>query len=210
MTARFSDIQGHWAEDCIHQLAGNNIIQGYPDGQFKPDKTLTRAEFSALLQAAFPNAEETREPVIFNDLPEDHWAFTGIQFAYQTGFLSGYPEQVFKPDIPMLRVQAIAALSTGWGYVVPENAQAVLEQSFEDASEIPDYAVKAIAAAVQAELVVTSPDEKQLRPNEAITRAQLAALICQALRFGAETLEIDEGEAGNSEIAKAPDEGLVG
>ncbi|NER84822.1 MAG: S-layer homology domain-containing protein [Leptolyngbya sp. SIO1D8] len=190
MTIQFSDIQDHWAEDCITQLAERNLIQGYKDGSFKPEQTLTRAEFSALLQAAFPETEKTREPIAFNDLEEEHWAFAAIQFAYQTGFLSGYPEQLFKPDISMPRVQAIAALASGLGYEAPEEGKALLEEHFDDATEIPDYAVEAIAAAVQAKLVTYYPETKELKPNQAVTRGELAALLCQALEVQNESIAV--------------------
>ncbi|MEM9006365.1 MAG: S-layer homology domain-containing protein [Cyanobacteria bacterium P01_F01_bin.86] len=180
MTVEFSDIQGHWAEDCIKQLAEHNIVQGYLDGSFKPDKTLTRAEFSAMLQVAFAEAETIREHIIFNDLLEDHWAAVAIQFAYQTGFLSGYPEQLFKPDISMPRVQAMVSLASGLSYEVPTEPEAVLTQ-FDDASEIPDYAVEAIAAVAHAGLELTDPETQEIKPNDLITRGQLAALLCQTL-----------------------------
>ncbi|NEP19638.1 MAG: hypothetical protein F6J97_22565, partial [Leptolyngbya sp. SIO4C1] len=183
MRAYFSDIQDYWAEDCINQLAEHGIIQGYADGHFKPDKFLTRAEFAALLKAAFPNAKSVRKPIKFTDLSEEHWAFAAIQFAYQTGFLLGYPQQRFNPDVSITREQAIVALANGLGYAALADAREGLTQYFEDAAEILPYAETAIAAATQAGLIVNYPNLRQLRPQQTITRGELSALLCRALRF---------------------------
>ncbi|MBE9068893.1 WG repeat-containing protein [Leptolyngbya cf. ectocarpi LEGE 11479] len=183
MTVSFTDIQGHWAEDCIYQLAIHNLAQGYPDGRFAPDKSLTRAEFSAFIYLAFSTAEPVREPVVFKDLSNSHWAFDTIQFAYQTGFLSGYPGQYFKPDIAMPRVQAIKALVSGFGHDNGNIVNEVLVQYFDDAAEIPAYGARAIATAIQQRLIVNYPNLRQLRPNAEITRAELAAILCRALQI---------------------------
>ena len=51
--AKLSDIQGHWAERQIEQAVAEGWVDGYPDGTFRPDETITQAEFTKLLLAAF-------------------------------------------------------------------------------------------------------------------------------------------------------------
>gem|GEM_PF-5014698 len=51
--AAFSDIQGHWAEGSINQLIASQAISGYPDNTFRPENTITRAEFASILMKAF-------------------------------------------------------------------------------------------------------------------------------------------------------------
>lgn len=152
MTVALSDIQGHWAKDCIRQLVKQNLAHGYLDGRFAPDKSLTRAEFSAFIYLAFSNAKQVREPVTFKDVFNSHWAFDTIQFAYQTGFLSGYPGQYFKPDVAMPRVQVLTALVSGFGHDNGNIVDEVLVQYFDDAAEIPAYGARAIATAIQQRL----------------------------------------------------------
>lgn len=183
MPVNFSDIQDHWAKDCILQLAQRQLAAGYPDGSFQPDRTVSRAEFAALIQAAFPNRDIVRNPLRFGDVFATHWASIAIQFAYQTRFVAGYPDYLFKPDAPMLRVQAIASISSGLHYPVPAQPEALLTQYFDDAKEIPDYAVNGIAAATGQRLVVNYPHVRELRPNHSLTRGELAALLCRALRI---------------------------
>jgi S-layer homology domain len=177
----FTDINSHWAKACIEQLAERNIVKGYPDGTFRPDGTVSRAEFTALVFSVFPDSLPVRPAVTFADVPPTHWAKTSVEWAYERGFLSGYPDQTFRPDIPISRVQAIAVLAAALQYAFPPTAEEILRQYFDDAIAIPDYAKSAIAISTIKSLVVNYPDVRQLQPNKATTRGEVAALWCQAL-----------------------------
>jgi hypothetical protein len=176
----FPDIQGHWAEPFIETLTRREIIQGFPDGTFRPDVPVTRAEFAALLRQAF--AQNTIRPgVNFVDVPASYWAFDAIQEAYQMGFLQGYPNNVFQPEQNIPRVQALVALSSGLNLTSQANSNDLLNGYFTDAGSIPDYALNSIAAATENRLVVNYPNVSLLNPNQSATRADVAAFIYQAL-----------------------------
>jgi hypothetical protein len=177
----FSDTQKHWAQACISQLAERKLISGYPDNTFRPDASVTRAEFAALLYKVFPEAPSVRDAITFSDVPANHWAYKAIQAVYRAGFVSGYPDRTFKPNQQIPRVQAIVALASGLKYATTANADETLQQYFDDAAQIPGYAKGAIAAAIQRQLIVNYPDVRQLKPNQNATRGELAAFICQAL-----------------------------
>ncbi|MBW4679932.1 MAG: WG repeat-containing protein [Microcoleus vaginatus WJT46-NPBG5] len=183
MPSTFSDIQNHWAQTAILQLADKSIISGYPNGSFRPNATITRAELAALVRKAFPNAPKIRSAVNFSDVPKSHWAFQAISTAYEMGFLSGYPEGIFKPEQPLERTQAFVSLANGLKYSAPTNSPETLKKYFEDAAQIPGYATSAIAAALQNRLIVNYPNVKQLKPLQNATRGEVAALICQALKI---------------------------
>jgi hypothetical protein len=85
--SKFTDVQGNWSQSCITQLASQGIISGYPDGTFRPNASVTRAEFAAMIGKAFSNAQRTRNPVQFVDVPANYWAYTAIETASQAGFL---------------------------------------------------------------------------------------------------------------------------
>lgn len=74
----FYDVQGHWAKPCITRLAQQGIINGYPDGSFRPSLSMNRAEFATIVAQAFPKAARTRKPVNFVDVPTYHWAYNQI------------------------------------------------------------------------------------------------------------------------------------
>jgi len=174
----FTDVSSeHWAHDYIDALADLDIIKGFPDGTFRPGAQITRAQFAAILRQAFL-ATEPVSAVKFIDVPQNYWGFAAINKARAAGFLSGYPGNVFKPEQPIARVQALVSLANGLGYTSdrPEYLS-----YYTDADTIPDYARSSIVAATQAQLVVNYPSQTQLTPNRYASRAEVAAFVHQAL-----------------------------
>ena len=174
----FKDVQtGYWAKAYIEALASQNIIAGFPDGSFKPNEPVTRAQFAAIINKAFkPSA--TRPAITFKDVKSNYWAFSAIQTASSSPFLSGYPDLTFKPEQQIPRVQAIVALANGLGLTA--NSQTVIN-FYTDASQIPSYAVGPVAAATSRQLVINYPTVKELAPKRQATRADIAAFVYQAL-----------------------------
>ncbi|MEB3882995.1 family 10 glycosylhydrolase [Lyngbya sp. CCY1209] len=179
--ADFKDIQDHWAKSCIEKLADAEVLSGYEDGTFKPDALVTRAEFAAMLNRAFPDREFVRESAQFDDVKSDYWARDAITTAYRRGFMSGYQDKTFKPTQPIPRVQVLVSLANGLNYGPTQTVFYTLDATFDDAEDIPDYAKNAVAAAAENELVVNYPDVRSLDPNQAATRAEVAAFLSQAL-----------------------------
>ncbi|MBD2609142.1 S-layer homology domain-containing protein [Scytonema hofmannii FACHB-248] len=182
-TTSFSDVSSdYWASPFIQALAQRNVIIGFTDGTFKPDQPVTRAQFAAMIQKAF-NQTATRQLSQggFRDVPAGYWAASAIQEAYETGFMSGYPNNLFLPNQQIPKVQAIVALTSGLGLNAGDTTTNVLSTYYSDAAEIPAYAVNNVGAATQANLVVNYPELKVLNPNVSVTRAEAAALLYQAL-----------------------------
>lgn len=179
--AGLSDIQGNWAQTCITQLTQQGVISGYPDGTFRPGAPVSRAEFAAMVGKAFPNAAKTRSSIRFGDVPANYWAYNAINTATQTGFLSGYPGNVFNPNQSIPRAQVLVSLSNGLNYSAAQPANTVLNANYVDASTVPAYAQPAIAAATERRLVVNYPNVQYLNPNQLATRADVSAFLCQAL-----------------------------
>ena len=183
----FSDLENHWANECIRQLKERNLVSGYPDGNFRPEASVTRAEFAVFMCNVFPRARKIREPLVFKDVPETHWANDAIEKASSQGFLVGYPDRSFKPEQPIPRVQAIAALAGHLEIGVPptinKNYIIILQRYFDDGADIPNYAKEKITAAMFGYLIVNYPDVRKLKPNKPATRGEIAALICQVLRI---------------------------
>ncbi|BAY21716.1 hypothetical protein NIES2100_14730 [Calothrix sp. NIES-2100] len=178
---KFSDIQNHWAKASILAAAGRNILRGYPDGTFRPTAPVTRAEFAAIIATGLPKQPASRPPITFTDVPANHWAAKAIAQAYQTNYLSGYPNGVFKPNEIILRVQALVALASGLKYPASTDPVSILKKNYDDFAQIPSYATSAIAAATEKSIVVNYPDIRRLQPNQNITRGEIAALICRVL-----------------------------
>jgi parallel beta-helix repeat protein len=174
----FSDVAGNWAQEFIVALVKQGVIAGFPDGTFRPNDPVTRAQATAIFTKAF-NPAPRREGIQFSDVPTRHWAYNVVQTAYRGGFVAGYPDGTFKPELPVPRVQVLVALANGFQY--PPAETTLLAQKYQDAGSIPQYAVNPVAAATQRKIVVNYPTVTQLSPNRNATRAEVAAFIYQAL-----------------------------
>jgi parallel beta-helix repeat protein len=173
----FADVQGYWAQTYIQALAAKNIIAGFPDGTFKPNESVTRAQFAAIVSKAFSPTPQ-RPPVEFSDVSRNFWAYQAIQTASRGGFVAGYPGGVFQPQQQIPRVQVLVSLANGLK-LSSDNPSAL--SVYTDASQIPSYATGPVAAATQRQLVVNYPTPNQLNPNRPATRAEVAAFVYQAL-----------------------------
>ncbi|MFP4103729.1 S-layer homology domain-containing protein [Coleofasciculus sp.] len=173
----FSDIQNHWAKPFIQGLLDKELISGFSDGTFKPDDKMTRAQYAALLVKAF-NPSAKRDGINFTDVADDFWAKNVIQQAYRGEFLSGFPDNSFKPNDNVQRAQVIVSLVNGLGLSASD--ETVLS-TYSDRDAIPDYAKDEVNTATKKEIVVSYPDTKQLDPTKDATRAEVAAMVYQAL-----------------------------
>lgn len=174
----FKDVPaGYWAKGYIEALASQNIIAGFPDGSFRPNEPVTRAQFATIVNKALSPASK-RPGIDFKDLQSNFWAYAAIQSAYQGQYVSGYPDGTFKPQQQIPRVQVLVSLANGLGL----NAETQNALGFyTDAAQIPKYATGSVAAATSRKLVINYPTVKQLNPNREATRAEVAAFVYQAL-----------------------------
>ncbi len=174
----FKDVPtGYWAKVYIEALASQNIIAGFPDGSFKPNEPVTRAQFATIITKALTPPVK-RAGIKFKDVASNFWAYAAIQSAYQSQYVSGYPDGTFKPQQQIPRVQALVALANGLGLTTNDPK---VVSFYTDAAQIPNYAIAPVAAATVRQLVINYPTAKQLNPNRQATRAEVAAFVYQAL-----------------------------
>lgn len=172
-----SDLVGHWAEPFIRALIDMGLTQGFVNGKYQPDKPLTRAEYAALVTAAFkPNAK--RPATQFTDIPQDFWAASAIQIATGGGFVGGFSDRTFRPQQNVLRLQVIVSLVNGLGLSSQDNKTLLM---YHDQKSIPGYARQAVATATDKKIVVSYPDTNLIAPSAEATRAEVAAMVYQAL-----------------------------
>lgn len=176
----FTDVPNdYWAKGFIDALSSRKIIEGFEDYSFRPDQPITRAEFAAILERAF-NKETGQNQLSFTDIPQKYWATPAINDAIAMGFLKGYPDKTFKPEQKIPRVQVMVALVSGLNLKTPSSPDKVVS-IFKDAKDIPKYAIDRVAAASVDKLVVNYPDKLAFAPNTEASRAEVAAMIHQAL-----------------------------
>ncbi len=178
--SKFTDVpQDLWARPYIEALASRGVVSGFPDGTFKPGGAITRAEFAALLQKAFEQQPTSTAPN-YKDVPTNHWALPAIEQSVKTGFLRGYPNNIFRPNQPISKIQSIVALANGLGLKPTTVGQDVLK-TYQDGNRIPNYAKAPVSAATTSELVINYPSPKILNPNRNASRAEVAALVYQGM-----------------------------
>ncbi|MBD2085068.1 S-layer homology domain-containing protein [Trichocoleus sp. ST-U3] len=177
----FPDVpQGYWAKDFIAQLAELEIIEGFPDGRFRPDQPVTRAQFAAMLRKAF-EMNKVRNAIAFRDVSSDYWAYSAIQEAYEMGFLGAVSSNAFNPTQKLSRLDILVALAKGMNYSSASTTTQTLLQVYSDAASIPSDVRSLVAAATERGLVVNYPNVQSLKPNQVATRAEVCAFLYQAL-----------------------------
>jgi hypothetical protein len=213
--ATLNDVSGSWAEPFIRALAQRNIVVGYPDGSYRPDQLVTRAEFAAILNKAF-ELPATRASRSFRDVPANYWGRDAIDKAYRAGFLAGYPNGTFAPNQNVLRVEALVALVNGSNLQPDGNIATNIDTIYSDAGQIPSYARNAIIAGTQKCVAVSLsyPTGKTFNASGTATRADVAAFVHQILVASGriERLPADSPAqqyivncAPNAPVANAPD-----
>lgn len=186
----FHDIAGHWAEREIKAWAGRELAGGYPDGTFRPDSPISRAEFVALVNRAFGYnnmadnmaafaAGQATSQAAYSDVVAKDWYATEFANAAAVGYLSGYPDGTMKPQNPVTRqeVAAVLARILPAAVVSDDNND---DGSFNDQAQIPEWSQAAIAAAVNSGYMNGYPDGT-FQPGKAITRAEAVAVLERAV-----------------------------
>ena len=105
----FYDVpNGSWFTQAVSYLASREVLLGYPDGSFRPNQPITRAEF-ATVASRFDNLATTQTNA-FPDV-QGHWAMQYINSAYAKGWVSGYPDGTFKPQQNITRAETVTVVN---------------------------------------------------------------------------------------------------
>lgn len=108
-TNRYSDVtRADWYNTAVSTLSSMGIITGYPDGTFRPNAAITRAEFAAIA-ARFDN-DGDKTAAKFSDIAT-HWAKDEISIAYNNGWITGYPDGTFGPQRDITRAETMTLVN---------------------------------------------------------------------------------------------------
>ncbi|HQD74889.1 MAG TPA: S-layer homology domain-containing protein, partial [Bacillota bacterium] len=117
----FPDIEGYEFEAEVRRLASLGVIAGYPDGTFRPEEPVTRAEFAKMIvvMLGLENAANLMkgQAVSFSDVSATHWASGYINVAEMKGVVNGYPDGTFKPEASITYAEALKMILTAMGYL---------------------------------------------------------------------------------------------
>ncbi|MFA4884495.1 MAG: S-layer homology domain-containing protein [Desulfotomaculaceae bacterium] len=173
--ASVPDAGGHWAQAEIEKWVGQGLATGYPDGTFKPDNNVTRAEFVALLNRSL-GQKDPGAACSFADVKASDWYYADVATAAKAGYVSGYEDNTFKPDQIISRVEAGVIVSRV--LKLPAGNQDAINK-FSDAGAIGDWARGSISAMVEKKLLIGYPDGS-FNPNAPMTRAESVVMLDRA------------------------------
>jgi L-asparaginase type II len=168
----FKDIAGHWAMVSIEKAVADGIIRGYTDGTFKPNQSLTRAEFTVMLMNAL-KPQGNGASLTFKDSDQiGKWAVSGISQAVKAGIISGYTDGTFKPNAPISRSEIAVIIANAMKY----DLQAGSTTGFKDDAEIPEWAKGSVKASKDHALI-EGRSAGVFVPNDLATRAEAVTIL---------------------------------
>ncbi|BBH24192.1 hypothetical protein Back11_55370 [Paenibacillus baekrokdamisoli] len=172
----FSDIAGHWAEANIKQAVSDGIVSGYPNGTFKPNASVTRAEFAVMLMNALKPQDEGTALTFTDAAKIGAWAQKAVAQAVQAGIITGYKDSTFRPDADITRAEMAAMVSKALGKSLEANAAT----GFADDKDIPAWAKGSIAYVKQAG-IVQGKGGNRFAAQDLTTRAEAVTVLLNML-----------------------------
>lgn len=107
----FPDVEaGRWSAHDIEYMTDKKVIYGYPNGEFMPTRSLTRAEFATLI-FRFTGIEKAKISNPFTDVEEVHWAYNEILALAESGLMEGYPDKTYKPENNITRAEVMTVIN---------------------------------------------------------------------------------------------------
>lgn len=170
-----TDYANHWANATIQQALADQIVTGYPNGNYAPDQSITRAEFFTLINKAFNYTVVT--PINYTDVPVGTWYANEIARAKQAGYVSGYPDGSMHPDAFISRQEVALVLSKLNPLTVKSTSKA-----FTDAASIAAWSKGAIDLVRGAHVMVGYPDGS-FKPTAQIKRAEALVAVIKSLNY---------------------------
>lgn len=170
------DISEHWAKEQIQSWVSSGYIKGYPDGTFKPDNNITRAEFMTIANNAFGYIDKAE--ISYTDVSAESWYANAVAVAKAAGYISGYPDGTMKPNAPITRQEAAVIVAKIAALESDETAAV----GFTDASTIASWSKGSIGACTEAKIFTGYPNGSFQAAN-LIERGESVVALNKALNY---------------------------
>ena len=187
----FKDLENHWAKKEVEDMASRLIISGVGEGLFQPERSITRAEFSAIMVRAlglrakeYSKEYEEEYNEEFSDVKSGEWYTEDIKTISQYNLVKGYGDGTFKPDGNITRQEAMTILVramtiTKLGEEDMLDAGEILT-AFSDDDEISNWAKDSVVKCLETG-IVSGRDTGKIAPQENITRAEAVVMVRRLL-----------------------------
>lgn len=169
-----NDIGGHWANKQIQNFINSGYINGYEDKTFKPDNSITRAEFIKIVNRYF--GFESKSNINFRDVSQRDWFYNDVCIAKQAGYINGYEDGTFKPDKTITREEVAKILIS-----IKHKKDFTYDklQNFIDKNNVSEWAKPYVEGAIEAKYI-NGNEKGELNPTKNITRAESVVMISRA------------------------------
>lgn len=178
--AAFADVQGHWAGADIARASELHIANGYPDGTFRPENPITRAEFAVMLMNGLRPDLDGASLTFKDKNAIAAWARQAVAQAVQLGAVGGYPDGTFRPGANITHAEMAAMVFKASGLAAANDAST----PYADDASIPAWARSSVSAAEKNGIIVIGGRTEGISfaPGTLATRAEAAAWIVRMLK----------------------------
>lgn len=168
--ATMKDISGHWAEATIKDFISKGYINGYADNTFRPNNSITRAEFVTIVNNYFGLTKSSGK--VFNDT-KTHWAKSAIDIAVTNGVCNGISTTEFKPNDPITREQASVMISN---YKKLSDKDHDKINNYSDKNQVSSWAKDGVEGMIKKGYM-SGYSDNTFRPKNHITRAEAVVTL---------------------------------
>lgn len=171
----FKDTGGHWASGSIQWAMSNNFLAGYPDNTFRPDRTITKAEYISLLNRSTANIAQSSAGSVdvgFNDVKKGDWYYADVQKAVKAGYIRK-SSQKLNANEAITRGEAAIMLLEAKG--MKGNSESAMAQ-YSDADRMTDPMLLAVGGLTKLKIMSGYPDGT-FKPGRTLTRAEVVSMF---------------------------------
>ena len=198
--ATITDINEHWAQASINKWITAGFISGYPEGSFKPDRKINRAEFVTLVNKAFKK-QNVKAQCSFSDVKQSDWFYSAVVSGKAGGYISGYEGDTFRPNKPISRQEA-AVIITRLLQLNTDSSN--VKMTFKDAINFPSWSITSIKAVI-ASKIMKGYSDGTFKAEQSITRAEAVEALDRAFT----TTMAFQGIKGMVKMNNQPAEGAL-
>ncbi|MDH6369071.1 hypothetical protein M2444_000849 [Paenibacillus sp. PastF-3] len=176
----FTDVKStHWAADAIEQLAAKQFIEGTSAAMFEPERSITRAEFTAMLVKALNLTSEGESK--FTDVSKGAWYEGAVSMAVKAGIIKGISTTSFNPDARIKREEMVTMMMRAYVILKDVKLNGKTASSFTDESAVAAWALESVRAAAALHFI-NGREANKFVPSGITSRAEAAALLNRAIQ----------------------------
>ncbi len=181
----FTDAANHWSREAVNDMGSRLVVKGIGNGSYQPERSITRAEFAAIIVRALGLSQGTAESS-FEDVALSHWFNGYVDTAAAYALITGYDDTRFGPNDFITREQAMAILSramklTGLGEPLTGSEVSALLSKYNDEAVVSGYARESAAVCLK-EGIITGRTLTTLSPKAYVSRAEVAVMVRRLLQ----------------------------